>query len=200
MWHHTQAGYFMNISLPFSLRWAVACCWRFTNLIINELARQQVVVVCYINDFTGVAGTLKQQTSKGIAQHLHPPRSDVHMAWLPLWHQAHSLLKMSFVSGPVVITELLTNALKDMLSGLSMDPSLYSFYMYSLCTGVDILDVKGHSNLSIETFYDYIRAPFVTQPSSGSPVHIWGFTFPAVAPYHTVCTFIDFLINDCTHV
>jgi len=58
-----DTGYYVDISLPFGLRWACCCCDRVTRLIVNELTKQGVNVLCYVDDFAGVAPCKKSATT-----------------------------------------------------------------------------------------------------------------------------------------
>jgi hypothetical protein len=90
----TSQGYFIDLSLPFGLRWAAACCQRVTDVVSHILNRNNHCVLNYIDDFAGVAASattahegfkLLQGTlaELGIqeARHKATPPSDV-MTWI----------------------------------------------------------------------------------------------------------------------
>ena len=51
-----QGRYFVDISLPFGLRWAAACCQDTTSFITRAFREQGGTVLNYIDDFGGLAG------------------------------------------------------------------------------------------------------------------------------------------------
>ena len=52
-----EGRYFVDISLPFGLRWAASHCQDITNLMAAELRRRGVTLLNYIDDFGGVAAS-----------------------------------------------------------------------------------------------------------------------------------------------
>ncbi len=48
-------NFFIDVSIPFGMRWASYCCQRVTNLILHHLNKQRNALLCYIDDFCGVA-------------------------------------------------------------------------------------------------------------------------------------------------
>jgi hypothetical protein len=60
----TPDGYFIDISLPFGLRWAAACCQWVTNVVSHILQRHDLPVLNYIDDFGGVCAS-KQRAEQG---------------------------------------------------------------------------------------------------------------------------------------
>ena len=52
--------YYMDVSLPFSMRWAAALCQDATSLIAHHFNSQGTHILPYINDFGGVA-SMKDQ-------------------------------------------------------------------------------------------------------------------------------------------
>ena len=50
-----QGKYFVDVSLPFGLCWAAACCQDVTTLITRALKEEGIKVLAYINDFRRVA-------------------------------------------------------------------------------------------------------------------------------------------------
>jgi hypothetical protein len=51
----TKSGYFVDLSLPFGMRWAAACCQRVTSLVTHLLAKRGLDILVYIDDFAGVS-------------------------------------------------------------------------------------------------------------------------------------------------
>ena len=55
--------YFMDVSLPFSLKWVAACCQDVTSLIVRDLVSKGLKFISYIEDFSRVAGS-EQETQQ----------------------------------------------------------------------------------------------------------------------------------------
>ena len=86
----------MDVSLPFGLRWAAACCQDVTTLITRALKEDGIEVLAYIDDFGGVAqgknlagkhfNQLRKKLQQlGLQEALHkaaPPATN--MVWLGL--------------------------------------------------------------------------------------------------------------------
>ena len=52
-----EGRYYIDISLPFGLRWAASHCQDITNCVTRDLKRQGLTLLNYIDDFWGVAAS-----------------------------------------------------------------------------------------------------------------------------------------------
>ena len=52
--------YYMDVSIPFILRWAAACCKDITSLIARDLISKDLMATSYINNVVGVAASEQQ--------------------------------------------------------------------------------------------------------------------------------------------
>ena len=68
-----NGSFFMNISLPFGLRWAASHCQDMTSLITRELTRQGSTVLNYIDDWGG--GSLSFHAGRSFCSPSGSPRS-----------------------------------------------------------------------------------------------------------------------------
>ncbi len=111
-----EEGYYCDVSLPFGLRWAAACCQRATNLVARELQAAGSRVEVYIDDFAGAAPSKDQAQQDFLsmralllalglaeAQHKASPPSQK-MTWLGL---EYNTLDMTMSIPPAKLKETL---------------------------------------------------------------------------------------------
>jgi hypothetical protein len=94
----TEQGFFVDVSLPFGLRWAAMACQRATNVVSHIMQKNGHKVLNYIDDFGGVASNEQQAQvafSKlqstlmelGLQEAKHKASAPTQrLQWLGLWY------------------------------------------------------------------------------------------------------------------